>query len=280
MPLQMLREALEALQERGDLPEAEAARLIAALARLPETQPASPEQLREAATWLIQRGSLQALFGVGGSCWEPFLRALIIGDPADTKALAASLREGLENYLTGGRSLTALVLLCGFGFQYFVWDIEARKRWSKSLEALLTSAGEGDSSAVRRLALLGPVPLRMAPQTATLLWAKLLARDGAFFLELGKALQRNVADRRERRAVGKLEEFLLVGASLLRKGPWSDADLLSLFQRKGIVTERTDPAAFKVRRQRLGVPLRPKGRRPSRSIKHSGSKHPTGRKGS
>jgi hypothetical protein len=120
----------------------------------------------------------------------------------------------------------------------------------------------------------------MAPQTATLLWAKLLARDGDFFLGLGKALKRGVADRRERRAVDKLEEFLLLGASLWTKGPWSDADLLSLFQRKGIVTERMDPAGFKGRRQRLGVPLRPKGRRRLSPSKDSGSIHLKRRKGS
>jgi len=126
----------------------------------------------------------------------------------------------------------------------------------------------------------GPLPLAMAPQTATLLWAKLLARDGDFFLGLGKALKRGVADRRERRAVDKLEEFLLLGASLWTKGPWSDADLLSLFQRKGIVTERMDPAGFKGRRQRLGVPLRPKGRRRLSPSKDSGSIHLKRRKGS
>ena len=286
MPLQMLREALEALQKDGDLTVAEIKRLGAALRavlpRLLETQPPSPADFKEAVAWLLQRGGFQAIFGVGGSFRDHLLHfARGVGEsPAQAKALLAYLGRILEEYLKRGRPLTAWVALFAFGWQYHLWDMEARKRWSKPLEALLTSAGEGDGSAVRRLALLGPLALQMVPRTATLLWEKLLARDGDFFLKLGRALKTGVDDRRERRAVGELDDILLGLASIWARGPWSDAELLASFQEAGIASKAMDRTAFKVRRQRLGVRLQPKGRRPSGATTDSGSRHPRGRKGS
>ncbi len=248
--LKKLEERLGALKSSGKLSEADAQRIETALASVRQAvRPVSPEEADQTRIWLEQQGGYPAVFGVGGSFWRGLFRFLGT-DPTGRKQIVDPDWKLLEDYFKGGRSLEALISAFGFGLFYHEWDIEARKLWKQSLEELLRSAMAGESGALRRLAVIHPSLVVGVPTTVILFLAKLLDRDGDFFIKFGKALKGGVADRRQRRAVGELDNWLLFGAALLKEGPWSDADLLSAFQAEGIAPTM-DVSTFKIRRQRL-----------------------------
>ena len=260
--LRLLEQRIDVLRSLGNWSETQTQQVQALLAALrPHIRPASPEEAAHARAWIQRRWGYQRIFGVGGSFWETFL-LLYTQTAPHLKEVWETLGEVLADYFKEGGSLAGLMEAVKLGCTwYYWWDNEARKRWNQPLEALITSAAALDEAALFRLVVIDPCLAIVVPSVGDYLWKNLLSRKGQFFIRLGKALKEGVADRRQRRAVGELDTLLLFGMSFFKHTPLTDRELLARLQESGIAPRSMSESTFKVRRQRLGVRLSPKGRR-------------------
>ena len=269
----IILEALATIETDGDLSEEHLVATKEVIACLEaEAQALSSEDMQREMAWLEQCGGFRQVFGVGGL----FSRCLVDwrGDAAPyplRKVMARELRVALEAYVSEGRNLGALAFTFRRGWEFLDMDVEARKRSRRSLSELLDAAKTGEESAVLRLIALSPQSAHDFAPVQRFVDAKRAAGDKKFLRKYRMAQRGRLTDRRASRprepaADEQIENFLLYGAAIIQKGPWSDVDLLSFLQDQGIVaypsTRFEDRQWFKVRRQRLRVSLSRKGHQP------------------